>query len=122
MTNVPPRLSNVVTALANRRLLRVRGLLRGASYVRVRGLLQKPPLTPWSHLRRLQARRRQGESKGKGKGKAGEYKVFLLLELMTPCEGTLVLKLELMSFFFVLLVLLELFGDISFNGIRHYYN
>jgi len=70
MTNVPPSLSNVVTALANRRLLRVRGLLRVASCVSVRGLLQKPPLMPWSHCRWL-----QGVRVAPGKGKA-----FLLLE------------------------------------------
>jgi hypothetical protein len=59
---------------------RVRGLLRVASYARVRGLQQKPPLTPLSHLVApgsqgwLQARGRQGEAEGKGEGK-GEGEV-----------------------------------------------
>jgi hypothetical protein len=55
MKNVPKSLSNVVTSLANRRLLRV------ASYGRVRGLQQKPPLTPGKG---------KGEARGGGRERA----------------------------------------------------
>jgi len=51
VVNVIQSLSNVVDALANRRLLRV------GSCGRVRGLLQKPTLPPRSHLWWLQSRK-----------------------------------------------------------------
>ncbi len=56
MTNVPLSLSDVVTALANRRLLRV------ASYGRARGLLRV------AIYGRVRGGSRQGEGKGQGGG------------------------------------------------------